>query len=513
MIDDKNLFYTNLTLNFFKYCTDYLYGGVTSLTAVRSNNDNNSNSNYNYGSDDDDYEQPMLISQQLLLPFVDLSTNNHSSSNNDNNKSKEPDIWTSNAIRLYSSLRQIMSLLDCHSSGYTYKDVIFSTPKQRQSRDETKCSSTTTSSNGYSNTTTSNSRMNEEEVTIFEASIASFLTSAASQIDTLRQQSMIQEEHDKHVISSFNNNSHHRDGTMSEDVKAHRSGVISHLVCELEQVMRYFQTIQKQRNRVELELYLDPLKCVYGSGCGGGGDDDDNDGDIVRDDILLQRDDWEWNLEPDGDYLDSLEKEEEYFQSMFGLQKNINDDFANDDFQEWRDVLDSPLPFFPIVRQNENHQELKNHLDDNIDREVVVGGTNIQREEMHFLQRPATVVQGDNDDDYKVRNNSRQTEILQQEQIFLNESVQNTELDAAQSIESQMMQITSLLSQFSSLISEQQEEIQMIAGTSATSRMNVTKGKEKLVQATEQKKKSRHYFAWIIFFLGLLLLFLNAIIT
>jgi t-SNARE complex subunit (syntaxin) len=76
-----------------------------------------------------------------------------------------------------------------------------------------------------------------------------------------------------------------------------------------------------------------------------------------------------------------------------------------------------------------------------------------------------------------------------------------------------MMQITSLLSQFSALISEQQEEIQVIADSTKASRQNVNKGREKLVKATEQRKKKRHYFAWVIFIMGVLLLFLNAVIA
>jgi t-SNARE complex subunit, syntaxin len=482
---DNNLFYTNLTQRFFNYCNSYLYGLPSTFLSVNdqvvSEEQDDHDQHHrlevikNHTIVDTAMKSDEKISQQQQqqqLPFVVILGNVsvHDNNNNNNNKKKKPsssvsttvpsprqDVWMSNANRLYSSLRQIVSVLDCHSSEYTYKDVLFSKTSKQDGTDQ-----------GPS----TRARMTEEEVTVFEASIASFLTSATSQIDTLRQSMMIQEEN-----SSC--------GPMSEDVKAHRSGIVSHLVCELEQLMRDFQSMQKQRNRVELELYFDPLKCVY---CNihassiRGDVVDDSDGDVfLQDDLELH------SLEPDEDYMDMLEREEEHFQSMFGSQQND---------QEWKKIVDEPLPFsfFPIVAWNdEKDQESKtnNRVPNSLEKD-------------YMGERKGSLA--GKGDDTMITIASRQSEILQQEQIFLNETVQNTDLDAAQSIESQMTQITSLLSQFSSLISEQQEEIQMIADSSANSRMNVTKGREKLVQATEQKKKSRHYFAWIIFLLGLLLL-------
>lgn len=485
---DNNLFYTNLTERFFNYCNSYLYGLPSTL--FLSVNDQVSE------EEDHDHHHRLEViknktivntamksdekisQQQQQPPFVVILGNVsvHDNKNNNNKKKKSSysvsttvqsprqDVWMSNANRLYSSLRQIVSVLDCHSSEYTYKDVLFSKRRKQDGTDQ-----------GPS----TRARMTEEEVTVLEASIASFLTSATSQIDTLRQSMMIQEE-----SSSF--------GSMSEDVKAHRSGIVSHLVCELEQLMRDFQSMQKQRNRVELELYFDPLKCVYCNTHASIRGDvvDDNDGDV----FFLQ-DDWELHsLEPDEDYMDMLEREEEHFQSMFGLQQND---------QEWKKIVEEPLPFsfVPKVACNDEKDEeskTNNRVPNSLEKDYM------------GERKGSWTGKGD---DTMITIASRQSEILQQEQMFLNETVQNTDLDAAQSIESQMTQITSLLSQFSSLISEQQEEIQMIADSSANSRMNVTKGREKLVQATEQKKKSRHYFAWIIFLLGLLLLFLNAIVT
>jgi hypothetical protein len=322
--------------------------------------------------------------------------------------------------------------------------------------------------------------MSDEDAMLFESSIASFMTSAASQIDTLRR--------------SIQEGSSNR----SEDVMAHRSGIVSHLVSALDQLMKDFQKMQKRRNRIELELYLDPLKCVCCYYDQDTGMDDDNmkafaDDSMVKDDL---------DLELDEEYLDTLEKDEEEFQILLRLQSK--DDVLNR-------ILEEPLPSIPVFvppseKISEEVIDVKVSHSASVEKNEHVGKTqrHPRREGAVGTQVPAWG-QGES--------HLQQDDILQQEQIFLNTAVQNTDLDAAQNIESQMMQITSLLSQFSSLINEQQEEIQIITESTVQSRMNVNKGTEKIVQATEQRKKSRHYFAWIIVTMGLLLLFLNAIIA
>lgn len=371
------------------------------------------------------------------VPFVNLSsTLQESSRGTDELPSKkrrklQDDAWMSNATRIYSSIQQMYQLLNTNATVYCDPHLAINP-------------------------------MSDEEITILESSVTSFLTTSTGQIDSLRQ--AIKE-------------------TMHEDMKNHRLGIVSHLLSELKVLMNHFQMLQKRRNREELELFRDPFKCSpYHD----------------REDVLMEE---EENVSSGGvytqqcldglddDYLARLEEEVEQFQQFY---KEYEDD----------DVLEE-IASIPLHLPCEKHISTKH--DDTSDTKPSV------RFDPKFAPKtPEFQQQQQHAFDFAEKN--RETEILEQEQSLLSASVQNTKLDGVQKAESQMMQVTALLSQFANLISEQQEEVQMIADSTKESRKNVDSGREKLVHATEQKKKRRHYFAWVIFIMGLLLLFLNTII-
>ena len=75
-----------------------------------------------------------------------------------------------------------------------------------------------------------------------------------------------------------------------------------------------------------------------------------------------------------------------------------------------------------------------------------------------------------------------------------------------------MVEITSLLSRFTDLIQEQQEDIFMIHDQAVKSKENVDKGQDNLVDAANRGDKSKHPMATFIFFMALLLLFFNWIL-
>jgi len=421
-----NIFYTNSTSEFHELCTTYsIYGSFHAPQRSVVHTDN---------ADTEEEE---------LAPFVNLIHHHPTQTN-----IGRSDPWINNAVILHSSLQQITSLLQSNSQSYTNNDIF---------------------------TNSEHGPMSEDEVTLFESSIASFMTSTASQIDTLRVS-----------IDDMNN-------TASEELKTHLSGIISHLVSQLKQIMVEFRSMQLVRHREELELYHDPLKCCYREA-----NEVDNllDGDVD-------------DLEPDERFLNMLEREEEEFQALYDHE---------DDDDELERILAEPLPSFPR-QQEQQHQEEHWHQEEK-EEEMPRAPPQPPAMPMQMKRnqpqprtlKPTTINTHAIIEPSQIESEQNQAAILQQEQIFLTATVQNTKLDAAHKVESQMMQITSLLSQFSNLISEQQEEIQVIADSTVKSRENVDKGREKLVQATEQRKRSRHYFAWVICFLGFLLLFLNAVV-
>ena len=75
-----------------------------------------------------------------------------------------------------------------------------------------------------------------------------------------------------------------------------------------------------------------------------------------------------------------------------------------------------------------------------------------------------------------------------------------------------MVAITTLLSRFTDLITEQQEDIFAIHDGAVKSKENVDKGQDNLVDAAERGENSRHPMASFIVLMALLLLFFNWIL-
>jgi hypothetical protein len=101
-------------------------------------------------------------------------------------------------------------------------------------------------------------------------------------------------------------------------------------------------------------------------------------------------------------------------------------------------------------------------------------------------------------------------EDLQQEAALLLVAVHN-DLDSVQKTEQRMVQITTLISQFSNLVSEQQEGILQIHDSAQETKENIDKGQENLVDAAERTKRSRHYLAWSIFAMSMTLLLFHTL--
>lgn len=107
---------------------------------------------------------------------------------------------------------------------------------------------------------------------------------------------------------------------------------------------------------------------------------------------------------------------------------------------------------------------------------------------------------------------STQQQQLQRESAALLSTYQHSDLDSVQKVERSMVEITQLLSRFTDLITEQQEDIFMIHDQAVKSKENVDKGQDQLVDAARRGEKSRHPMASFILLMGLMLLFFNWIL-
>jgi hypothetical protein len=94
---------------------------------------------------------------------------------------------------------------------------------------------------------------------------------------------------------------------------------------------------------------------------------------------------------------------------------------------------------------------------------------------------------------------------LEREAVLLMAKSSN-DLDAIQKMEQRMLDITSLLSQFTDLVTVQQEEVWQIYDNTETSKENMRQGQEQLVNAAQRKNNSKHWMARAIFTMGCVLL-------
>lgn len=84
-----------------------------------------------------------------------------------------------------------------------------------------------------------------------------------------------------------------------------------------------------------------------------------------------------------------------------------------------------------------------------------------------------------------------------------------TEFNDIQAVEARMMEITQLLTQFSTLVADQQEEVIALQDSTMTAQDNMSRGQEQLVEAKERGKGSSHRMAKFVFGSGVVLVFLN----
>lgn len=101
-----------------------------------------------------------------------------------------------------------------------------------------------------------------------------------------------------------------------------------------------------------------------------------------------------------------------------------------------------------------------------------------------------------------------QPQDLEQEAVLLKASLEN-DLDQIQKMETTMVNITTLLSQFADLVAGQQEDIMHIHDAAETTKENLDKGQEKLLDAADRTQQSKHYMATAITAMGVMLLVIH----
>lgn len=128
--------------------------------------------------------------------------------------------------------------------------------------------------------------------------------------------------------------------------------------------------------------------------------------------------------------------------------------------------------------------------------------------------QPQTISRGRQKDQGQLAHNNAELYQQQLEEDLRTESAQLTttliasnDLDSVQHMETRMVEITTLIGQFSNLVQNQQEQVEIIHENAKETKENLDKGQENLIDAAERTKKSKHYKAWSIIAMASVLMF------
>lgn len=309
--------------------------------------------------------------------------------------------------------------------------------------------------------------MTDSEASIIQSTVTSFAATAASELETLRK-----------IIPKSSSN-----------ISSHRNGVVQILLSNLqEQITGPFAILQKQRTRVAVQLWQNPLQCkLYQPKkkqqpsmmmMGQTVDDDDDDIIAPRDQRFLPR----RQKTPGSNVIDfhskysvkSDTKNAPRPSFLNQLEKKQGNDGGKNNTSTMSKVLPKPLKKQPMPPSFNK------------------GGT----EQVHHLS---------------VEESRRLLEEDLQQEVALLTVAAESDLDSVQQMEQRMVQITKLIGQFANLVTEQQENVLQIHDSAQETKDNIEKGQENLMDATERVKRSKHYMAWSVFGMSLILLFFHSL--
>jgi t-SNARE complex subunit (syntaxin) len=305
--------------------------------------------------------------------------------------------------------------------------------------------------------------MRDDEASLIQSTVTSFAATTANELETLRK-----------IIPSSSSN-----------IASHRSGVVQILLSQLqEQIAEPFGALQRQRTRVAVQLWQNPLQCK-----------------------LYQP---KPQAERNRSMMQIFDEEDEFEREQRFLPRRQSPPDDYDFISKYAHCNEPRIPSRPgfLAQLAKKKQRVVPPVQDNpkevpreADNRPLTPQIPIVRQKPQIMpyQQPTT------------EEARRQVEEdMQQEVAMLTVAVHN-DLDSVQKMEQRMVQITTLISQFSNLVSEQQEEIWQIHDSAKETKENMDKGQENLVDAAEKTKRSKHYMAWTIFAMSMTLLFFHTL--
>eukprot|EP00980_Cylindrotheca_fusiformis_P001144 scaffold319_cov97-Cylindrotheca_fusiformis.AAC.4 len=303
--------------------------------------------------------------------------------------------------------------------------------------------------------------MGDEEASLIQSTVTSFAATTASELETLRK-----------IIPSSSSN-----------IANHRSGIVQIILSQLQSsITEPFGKLQRQRSRIAVNIWQNPQQCkLYRPK-----QNSRKSRSMVE--LLDEEDDTEREqrfLPRKGRPLDDYDFMTKYTEA-----------------REERKLPSRPsflAHFDAALKKDLSLSTTEKESPRGADPTKYVPQKKVEKPEVMPYQQQTT------------EESRRQLEEdLQQETVMLTMAAQN-DLDSVQKMEQRMVEITTLIGQFSNLVGEQQEEIIHIHDSAKESKENMDKGQENLIDARERQKKSKHWLAWIIFSMSMTLLFFHTL--
>ncbi|KAK1740689.1 SNARE domain-containing protein [Skeletonema marinoi] len=403
------------------------------------------------------------------------------------------DSWMQAALALSASINEVSLMIESKSASYlnctsdTFH-IFFGHHDNHNNND-----------NDYGDeTTTSNA-----DRSILETTVASFAAGMAKQIESLRQTVVVEGDHP--FINSADDNNELDEATQrlkwANGPIGHRAGIASCLMQRLKsEIMDPMTTLTSQREKSQsrgnysmdepTKIAQNPLLGFFSGATL----------DVTERSNHHPPPPAPWEL---GDHDPEQEKyerdqEQEEFLRIYGetdntptnassLESIITNTFPPLSVLE---LLDTPTP---QVKSNTQHDEPP------VPKILSPPPPAVQQ----FKKIPDVMMPP------QQHNEEEHMDQLQRESATLLATYQHSDLEGVQKVERSMTEITQLLSRFTDLITEQQEDIFMIHDQAIKSKENVDKGQDQLVDAVARGKKSTHPMATFIVLAAVLLLLFN----
>jgi hypothetical protein len=321
---------------------------------------------------------------------------------------------------------------------------------------------------------------NDAEASLVQTTVASFAATTASELELLQE--MIRKTTAK-----------------STNLAHHRSGIVQILLEQLQRdVTLPFGVLQKQRTRMAVELWQNPLQCkLYRPMSRKQGKrnvlfDEDNDDDRQRRNQQF------------------LPKRRQQGMDAMGI------DFISKYVSKPSTSIPSNPPDF-LVRLSKRQKRMSSFQQRSVEKKSIfnVGNDESQHTSSKTTTTAPSMFNLSPSQPPSVQPLDYQKQLeedLQEETVQLATAlIASSELDSVQQMETRMIEITTLIGQFSNLVQEQQEQVLQVHDSAQETKDNMEKGQANLVDAAERTRRSKHYKAWMIFVMALALLFFHTL--